>query len=455
MRLPLALGKKTDKAPAPAESIERLLNAYLEAVPDGKEPTPIYGTGGLRPWASGLPGAIRGAIKLSGVPYLVAGESLVSLDENGAATIRGAVPGSDLVSMASDGVHVVAVAEGEIYVWNGSFVAPVTDPDAPAASGVDYVDGFFIFSERDTDQWFICELGDPTAYDALDFATAEWKPDKLRTPIVIRRTVFLAGEESIEAQQNVGAADFPFQRVEDVFIDVGLAGRDAWARSNDTLYWIGHDFTVRRLDGVTATPIHNGYIARILKGWSDPTATVGSAHVVGRHLFIVFRNPDGCIVYDQATDRWHERASYDSATWRVRHYVEAYGKQLFCSASEGKVYELANDAYDEDGEILEFEVVTPWAYAGNQRFSVTELNVVAQTGVGSHTLDAQITCDRTIDGLNWRGRKSSSLGRAGVRERMVRFGPQGQARAMAFRFRITDPVQRALLGAYAEVDPER
>lgn len=453
-RLPLILGKKSDAAPASMQSVERLLNAYLEIAPEGKEPTPIYGTPGLTLWASGLPGAIRGAIKLQGVPYVVAGTKLCSLDSLGNPTLRGDIPGSDLVSMASDGTNVVIVAGGEIYVWNGSALNAVTDPDAPSASSVDYLDGFFAFSETDTDQWFISALNDPTNYDALDFATAEWKPDRLRAVIVVRRTLFLAGEESIEAQQNVGATDFPFQRVEDVFIDVGLAGRDAWAQSNDTLYWLASDNTVRRLDGVTATVISTGRITRLVKGWSDKTATVGSAHVIDNHLFVVFRNPDGCIVYDQATERWHERASYDSDTWRVRHYVEAYDKQLFCSASEGKIYELDTDAYEEDGEPLEFEIVTPFAFLQNRRFSVTELDVVCQTGVGTHVLNPIMTCERTTDGRTWSTRKERRMGRLGVTDTLVRFGLQGQARAMAFRFRITDTVQRAVLGCYAEVDPE-
>lgn len=455
MRLPLTLGKKSDKSRAPMQSVERLLNAYLEIAPDGKEPTPIYGAAGLTLWASGLPGAIRGVSKLSGVPYVVAGTKLCSLDEMGNPTLRGDIPGTDLVSMASDGVHVVIVAGGEIYVWDGALVNAVTDPDAPSASGVDYVDGFFIFSETDTDQWFICELSMPTSYDALDFDTADWKPDKLRTPIVLKRTVLLAGEESIEAQQNVGGADFPFARVEDVFIDVGLAGRDAWAKSNDTLYYVGHEFTVRRLDGVTPTLISRGRQSRLIKAWSDQSATVGSAHVIDDHLFIVFRNPDGCIVYDQTTERWHDRASYGSDTWRARHYVEAYKKQLYCSATEGKIYELDPEAYDEDGAVLEFEVITPYAYGQNKRLTITELEVVAQTGVGTHTLNPIMTCQRSTDGVTWSNRKERRLGREGRSDTLVRFGPQGQFRAAAFKFRITDPVQRAFLGCYAEVDVEQ
>lgn len=454
VRLPLTLGRDSKQARAPMQSIERLLNAYLEIAPEGKEPTPIYGTPGLTLRISGLDGAIRGVCDMGGVPYVVAGTKLYSFDTAWNPTDRGTIPGTDLVQMASDGANVVTVAGGEIYVWNGTTLAAVTDPDAPSASSVAWVDSYFIFGETDTQQWFISALADPTAYDALDFASAEWKPDLLRTPIILRRTVYLAGTKTIEAQQNVGAADFPFAPADDVLIDVGIAGRDAWAASNDALFWVASDDTVRRLDGITATVISKARQTRLIKGWADKTATVASAHVIDNHLFIVFRNPDGCIVYDQSTERWHDRASYGQASWRVRHYFEAYGRQLFCSATEGKIYELDTEAYDEDGDVLEFEVVTPWAYIANREFSIDELEVAAQTGVGTATLDPVMTSERTRDGETWSARKEQRLGKQGVRKPFLRYGPQGSARQMAFRFRITDRVKRAILGCYADVDAE-
>lgn len=453
MRAPLVLGHKSDAAAVPMESVERLLNAYVDSIPSGKEPTPIYGTPGLKRWASGLDGGCRGALEQA--PYAVMGGQLYRFDLTGAATPLGAVPNADLVAMAWDGTNVVLTTMGAIYVWNQTDgLNLVTDPDAPAASSVTWSDGYFIFGQQDTESYFLSALQDPIDYDALDFASAEANPDLLVTPFVHHRIVYLCGTRTIEAQQNTGGADFPFTRYEGVNIDVGLAGRDAIVSTNDAMFLLADDDTVRRLDGLTATKISTARISQLIAAWADKTKTVASAHVFADHLFVVFRNPDGCVCWDQNAGAWHERGSYGSTTWRVSHLIDCFDLKLYASATEGKVYALDADTFDEDGAVLPFEIVTPWVYLQNKRLTVSELEIVAQMGVGSLTLDPQITLRRTKDGVTWSDRKARRLGKQGQPRRRVLFGPQGQGRALAFKLSITDPVRRAVLGAYAEIDPE-
>lgn len=452
-RIPLALGKTSEQARAPMESVERLINAYVEAQPQGKEPTPIYGTPGLALYKTGLNGAVRGMLSTPTYLYVVAGTHLYEVKDDGTATDAGSIPGTLNVAMATDGVSVVVVPQsGTIYVYNGALTT-VTDPDAPAASSVVWLDGFFIFGELGDDTWFISALNDPTSYDALDFATAEWKPDRLLTPVIHRDTLYLFGTESLQAEQNVGGADFPFQEYRDLKVDVGLAGREAVVTTNDTVFWLANDFTVRRLDGITATPVSTPAIARLIKAWSDASLTVASAYVWDQHLFVVFRNPDGCVCFDQTTSLWHERQSAALNTWRVNFHAEQFGFHFWGSASEGKFYRMEDDVWAEDGATLPFRIVTPFVYAQNRRVSVTELEVVAQTGVGTAG-NAAITCRRTKDGATWSPAKTRNLGNAAQGNGRVRFGLQGMGRAMAFELGIDAPVQRAIFGIYADADIE-
>lgn len=453
-RVLLQHGKKTAPAKVPAESVERLINGYLEYKPDGKQPTPIYGSPGLSLWCDGLDLDTRGMMTMAEEVYAVAGGRLYRIAEDGTETNLGEIPGTGDVVMATDGANLVIVAEDEIYVWDGTTLNTVTDPDAPAASSVAYTDGYFVFTETDTQQFFISGLQAPLDYDALDFASAEWKPDKLVRAFVLRRTLYLFGTDSTEAQQNVGGADFPFAPYQDVLIDAGLIGVLAVTTSNETMFWLAPDRTVRRLDGITAARISTHDIERIILGWSQPELTVASALVWEGHLWVIFRNPEGCIIWDQSTELWHERASHLSPTWRVKHQAACYGLQLFGSATDRQIYKLDESAYHEDGDILALEMVTPYAYDAGKRFSVDEVEVVMQSGVGTLTLDPAITLARTKDGETWSGAKIRRFGKAGERGKRVLFGAQGQARQMAFRLRITDPVKRAILGVFAEIDSE-
>lgn len=455
MRLPLPLGKKAGRAKVPMEGVERLVNGYLESVPEGKEPTPVYGTPGLVAWSTGLPGPPRGMLEMTDRLFVVAGTNLYEIAANGAASVKGVIPGADRVAMAGDGVHVVIVSAGSIYVYDGTQTQVVTDPDAPEASGVAWVDGYFVFTERDTDVFFTCELDDPLNFDALDFASAEWKPDILITPIILRRTLFLAGKQTIEAQQNTGGVDFPFQRYQDVMVDVGFAGREAGVVTNDTMYFLASDRTVRRLDGITAVRISNHDIERQIKTWPNPDQTIATAHVWEGHLFVTFRNPAGTIVFDQSTELWPERKSFGSETWRATFYARCFGHDLFADSRAGTIFRLDANTHTEANEPLIFEMTTPYAYAQGLDFSVDEVEVIAQTAVGSLTLNPKITLETTKDGEVFEHRIERRMGKTGERKKRIGFGPQGSADAMAFRLTIADPVRRAILGVYVDIDVER
>ena len=328
-----------------------------------------------------------------------------------------------------------------------SNVTPVTDEDAPAASSVEFLNGFYVFTEAGSEQFFISPQGNPGGdFDALDFDSADTSPDKLVRSRRVGRDLLLFGEESVEFWYYSGDSVFPINRYADTPLDVGLAGVRAEARSSETIFWIGSDKTVRRLDGRTGTRISTFAIEDAIKGWSDVSLTIGTAHVWQGHLFIVFRNPDGCIVWDQATQLWHERQSYNSDTWQVAHYAYAFGKHLYGGS---KLYELGG--YDEDGAVLPFEMVTPWLDNQGERFSVTEVEVRMEAGTGSLTLNPKISLSRTEDGEYFNTPLPRVFGKQGERFRTVKWGPQGQSRGCAFKLRITDPVKRVIYAAYAQV----
>lgn len=443
MRVPLQIGVQSGEAASPPVSIERLLNGYLEQTPQGRNPTPVYGTPGLTLFADT---PIRGLLEVRDVLFAATDTSLVRVSASGSTATLGAIP-AGVCDMATDGTNVVVVVGGAIFVWNGSTLSEVTDEDAPQASSVDYLNGFFVFTEADTEQWFVAPQANPGGdYQALDFDSADTNPDILvRVTRLGRQLVFL-GKRSIENWYYSGDSVFPFARFQDDPVDAGLVGVQAATATNETLFWLAHDLTVRRLDGRTATRISTFAVEKLIAGWSDPSATVATHHVWQGHLFVVLRNPDGCVVWDQATQRWHERQSNASATWRVSHYAYVYGKHLF---GGDRLYELGG--YDEAGAPLPFEMVFPWLDNGGERFSVNEVELRVEAGVGGTITDPKITLERTEDGEEWSTPLQRPFGRQGERFRRVVFSRQGQSRGCAFRVRITDAVKRVVYAAFAEV----
>lgn len=444
MRMPIQLGAQSAEAEAPPVSIERLINGYLEATPKGRSPTPIYGTPGFTAFATPT-GSVRAMIETAGALYIVA-DQLCEVLSDGTVSEKGAIP-AGTVDIASDGTNVVVTVNGGIWVWNGTVLAEVTDEDAPEAGSVEWMNGFFVFTEDDTEQFFISPMNNPSGdFDALDFDSSDVQPDKLVRSRRLGRTLLMMGRQSIEFWLYTGDNVFPFERYQDDPLDVGLIGPHAEATTNETVFLLAHDKTVRRLDGRTATRISTFGVEKEISGWADASVTVVTSHVWQGHLFVVFRNPDGCVVWDQSTQLWHERQSEGSPTWAVSHYAYAFGKHLVGGA---RLYELGG--YDEDGAVLPLEMLTPWVDNGGERFSINDVEIRLEAGVGSLTLNPRITLCRTEDGEEFTTPLIRPFGKQGDRFRRVNFGRQGMSRGAAFKIRITDPVRRAIYAMYADV----
>lgn len=444
-RIPLQIGRQSGEAASPPVSIERLVNAYLEQTPQGRAPTPVYGTAGLKRLGS-LTG-IRAMLEMKEELFVVA-DGFYSVSANGGHYAWGPLPVGP-VDMAGDGTNICITVNGYVYRWNKTDgLLRVTDEDVPAASSVEWINGFFVFSEAGKEQFFISPQGDPGGdWDALDFDSSDVVPDDLVRVRRVGRTLLLMGRQSVEFWYYSGDATFPFARYADDPLDAGLAGPRAEAATSETVFWLAHDGTVRRMDGRTATRISTFAIEDEISTWADKSLTVATAHVWQGHLFIVFRNPDGCVVWDQATQLWHERQSYGLPTWRVAHYASVYGKHIF-GGPDGL---YTHEGFDEDGQPLPFEMVTPWLDNGGERFSVADVELRMEAGVGSLTLDPKVSLQRTEDGEEFTASVYRSFGKVGERFRTVKFGRQGMSRGCAFKVRITDPVKRVIYAAAAEV----
>ena len=101
----------------------------------------------------------------------------------------------------------------------------------------------------DSDQFVISALNDALTYDPLDIATAEGSPDDLIGLIVDHREVQFYGKHSIEIWYNSGAADFPFERQGNAFIERGCLARDSIIKIDNSVMFVGDDRIVYRLDG--------------------------------------------------------------------------------------------------------------------------------------------------------------------------------------------------------------
>src|SRR5205085_5478468 len=88
----------------------------------------------------------------------------------------------------------------------------ITSPGWRGSEWVEEMDGYFVFVDPDTDQFYLSAIDDGSTMDALDFSSADTQPDNIVTHRVSKRELYLFGETSTEVWGDSGDSDFPFIR---------------------------------------------------------------------------------------------------------------------------------------------------------------------------------------------------------------------------------------------------
>lgn len=440
------------------------INYYPEAVEvdGGRVVKALKGTPGLSSLTAGLNSAVRGMLVMNGVLYVVAGTLLYSVNAAGVATSLGTVPGSDRVGMAENGYQLVVVngTDGYVYNRNTAAFAQITDTDFLGADTCCFLDQYIIFNDPDTEDFYISALEDATSFDALDIQATESRTDKLVAVAVFQRRLVAFGERSIEVYENTGASDFPFERVPGVEIEVGCGAKHSIAQLSTGIYWLGSDGRFYQAMGYQAEPISTRAIEQEL---SDETLSecIAWAYEDQGHKFIVWTFPNGrTYVYDASVGdpriAWHHRTSYGYDNWRAVAYAKAYGKHLVGDSVAGNIFEMSRDVFQENSGPLISERYGQYYHQNGLAIRICDIELLFDTGNGlasGQGSDPKCELRYSTDyGRTWTDWEQASLGTTGQSDTRVRFTGPGTVRQCMFHVRVSDPIRRDLLGAYAYVE---
>jgi hypothetical protein len=426
----------------------RLVNCFPEkADGDKRNDFAVMATPGLDLWATVGTGPIRGRQVVAGVLYVVSGASLYAVDGAGVETILGAIAGTGPVRMAANYTELCIAADGTGYVYSGG---SLTTPLPFDVSDVIYADGYILWTVEDSEQFFISGLDDALTYDAADIASVEGFPDDIVGVINDHREIQFYGAQSTEVFYNSGAADFPFVRQGNAFIERGCFDRDSIVKIDNSVTFVGNDRIVYTLSGYQPQRISTHAIEKFL---ADATYARAFTYTQEGHKNYCLEVDGGTLLYDHSTGAWHERQSWDSTWWRVNGSVEAYGLTLMTDRETGNIYTPNLDSFTENGEIIAVEITLPTIEAGRVRKNMYAFEVDCETGVGnSAAADPQLMLTYSDDGgRNWSNEMWRSLGAVGTYRTRAVWRKLGQFRTRQMKIRITDAVRRLVIGYWTDV----
>lgn len=333
-------------------------------------------------------------------------------------------------------------------------VNAITDPDFAGASSVAFLDGFMVMSRPNSGVIFISDQYNASAYDALDFTSAEASPDELVRVIVDHRELLAIGKRTIEPFRNVGAADFPFQRVEGGLMERGCIAPASVAKMDNSVFFVGDDRIVYRLQGYTPARISSSSLEEALRLATVAEAEAAEAWtyaLAGHHVYVLtFGQQTWC--FDAMTNLWHQRRSGTGQTgrWRCQWGVQAFGKMLVGDSLAGNLGELDLDTYTDFGATRRCSARTPNMYADGMRARMHMIELEAEMGVGISTGQGSdpLVMMRTSDdgGKTWSPERTAKLGKIGETKNRARWMRNGSFRQRMVEFAVSDPVKPVLYG---------
>jgi hypothetical protein len=431
----------------------------------------LFGTPGLSLLATAGTGPIRGLYTTStGVLYAVSGSGLYSLSSTWAPTLVGTLQTtSGPVSMSDNGL-----AAGSLFIVDGNngyavtmatnAFSQVTAADWVGSNLVTFQDGYFIFAQPGTSQFYLSDLN-ATTFNAPATTGKNGGSDQIISIISFQRNLWLFGDRTTEVWYDAGSNQNPFQYIAGSMSMLGCAAAFSPAIINNKLFWLGKDSTgsgvVYVANGWQPQRISTHAVEIAIQKYSTISDAIGWGYEENGHQFYVLTFPTGnnTWVYDVVTGFWHERAYNNLGTLgrhRANCYAAAYGVHVVVDYANGNIYQQSLTNYSDNGTAIIRQRISPHISKDMNRIFYSRFQLDMETGVG---LDGsgQGTAPQAMlswsddGGHSWSNEHWTPLGPIGTTRTRAIWRRLGQARNRVFKVSISDPVKVALIGAELDV----
>jgi hypothetical protein len=382
----------------------------------------VVGTGPIHALNDNLPGAryVVSGTRFYRLSYpLTGGPVVYDLGDIGTPD-TGTIPNYDLMhTIATGPTAAVVVVPPRAYTCGHADTDVLNQVGGgfPGAATVTYHDGYFVFSSfENSAKFFISKLWDPNNYDALDFAYSDGLPNVLRRVISYRSDIWMMGEGGLEIWYDAGSSGlettpgtsfFPFRRRAGGVIATNLSTPRSVCVGDNSVWWIGHDAIVYRSVNYQATRVSTHAVEEILRSLVPLSMVSAVFYSQQGHSFYAINFPYRTLVYDCATQVWHDRSSDAvGGRWRVNAVASHGPDLLFGDATSGQLFNPTVNAADaglELGAPMTRQIILPPLWAGTSRAFCSRLEVEMESGDARLT-DGDLQLDWSDDGgFTWSG----------------------------------------------------
>lgn len=452
---------------SPNVTANKLINAYFEFQPErDRTRVAIYGTPGLTLFADNGDTPWRGLRPFPGnsLLYGVHRGTFYDVNNAGVITSRGTIgTTTGRVDITDDGRYISVVDGSEIYTYDtdnpATPIAAVADADRPTSPNTCIFQGGRTLTDEDsTGQFKGSSAYDPTAWDALDFATAESNPDNLIRITNYRGIIVLFGDYTTEFWQNVGGAGFPFAKIQSADVEYGLAARWSVAPFAGTYAFLAKNregqVFVAALNGYNPpTKLSNFEFDDIINDYSNVADATGFGYMLGGHPMyqINFPTAGKSWLYDGSTEYFTELRYGKDARHRAEIGVDFINQLIIADYENGKLYKIDPNVFTDNGAEIHTILRGRHIFNKKNKIRLIRFELGLETGVGLATGQGSSPVAGlrlSKDGGHTYGTQTfATMGKIGEYFARCIYRALGSGRDFVPEITVTDPVKRVFTEA--------
>lgn len=435
-----------------ALSIQETTNWYIETQGEGSRTRrALIGAPGTSAFSEVGDGPIRALLNFNDTLYCISGRQLFEVRPSGTAILLGTMDELNQPSVSFNLTQIVITngVNGYVYDTVTATFTQISSPNFYPSTSVTYQDGYSIFNRQNTGQFFVSDIDDALAYNAIDFDEAVLRGDNLVTVISDTRNVWLIGTQTSEPWYNAAqTTGVPFVPNRGAATLRGTAAGRSVVSSQLGIFLLGDDHNVYWIQGYSFVNISDDPMAKELSRYQNLSDAYAFMMNMDGHWFYVLTLPTQgrTFVYDPEEKEWHNRESYGLGYWRPSCYASCYGLNIVGDSQSNKIGVLSRQTFTEYGGHWVSTRTTGVYAQKNQLITWGRVELVFPSGQVPQNVTHQAVLSYSDDkGMTFSNPRIQVIGTAGHGLQRCIWWGLGASRNRVYRLAVSTPGNRDLL----------